>query len=153
VEIETVASATMLRKSVISESRVVMQVVKVVDELAMLKPTPAEETVNQLDADIEDVKRLDVDISDLGPIDAMGVIERIKIRERMDEVTASSLQKRHIFRPKQFDDRLLRISSISVKFRKSKRRALWDGLGGWHNPLSVAGANGGLQRTNHLDRE
>ena len=91
MEIEIVAGATMLSKSIISKFRVVMVVVKVVDELAMLKPTPVEETPDQLDADIEDVKGLDGGVSDDGPIDTMRVIERIKIRERMDEMTTSSL--------------------------------------------------------------
>jgi hypothetical protein len=47
----------------------------------------------------------------------------------MDEVTTSSLQKRHIFRPKIFDDRLLRIPPIVVSVRKSKYGELWDDLG------------------------
>jgi hypothetical protein len=71
----------MLSESVISKFGVIMAVFEVVDELAMLKPASVQETVDQLDADIEDVKRLDGDIGDHGPIDTMGVIERIEIRE------------------------------------------------------------------------
>jgi hypothetical protein len=47
----------------------------------------------------------------------------------MNEVTTSSLQKLHIFRPKIFVDRLLRIPPISVRLRKSKYGELWDDLG------------------------
>jgi hypothetical protein len=81
VEIEILAGATMLSESIISKTRVVMVVVKVVDAPTMFDPTPVEEAVDQLDADVEDVKGFDGDPSGHGPIDTMGVIERTEIRE------------------------------------------------------------------------
>ena len=81
MEIEVLAGATMLGESVFSKVRVVMAVFEVVDAPTMFNPTPIEETVDQLDTDIEDVKGFDGDRRGHGPIDTMSVIERTEVRE------------------------------------------------------------------------